>query len=484
MTERVEIGGLRIAKCLYELVERRVAPGTGIDADAVWTALGQIVRDLAPHNRALLDERDAIQARVDAWHHAHRGQPLDVAEHEAFLREIGYLQPEVDDYELATADVDPEVAEVAGPQLVVPVDNARYALNAANARWGSLYDALYGSDAIAEDGGAERGGAYNPVRGARVVAAASEFLDEAVGLAEGRHGDVAGYALEAIDGRLTLVASLEDGRRIGLADPDKLVGYRRRGSGDLEVLALRNNGLHLEFRFDRSSPVGSAHAAGLSDVILEAAITTIQDCEDSVAAVDAEDKARVYRQLARHHAGHPAGHEFDKGGRQITRKPEPRSRPTPDPDGARPHRCPGGACCWCATSASTCTPTRCHRRRRRGDPRGLPRRHGHRARRGPRPRRRGRRCRNSRAGSVYIVKPKLHGPAEVAATVALFARVEQALGLAPQHLKIGIMDEERRTTVNLKEACIRAARERSSSSTPASSIAPATRSTPTWRPAR
>jgi len=454
MTERVEIGGLRIARPLHELVRDEVAPGTGVEPERFWTALAAIVAELGPRNRELLATRDRLQARLDQWFAARRGGPVDPAEQEAFLREIGYLVPEGEPFEVTSANVDPEIASLAGPQLVVPLDNARYALNAANARWGSLYDALYGTDVIGEEGGAERGGEYNPVRGRLVMERAAAFLDETVPLAGGSHGEVAGYALADAGEGLRLVATLATGSHTTLHDPTQLAGFRGRPEAP-SLLLLRHHGLHIEIHLDRDDPVGRAHPAGVRDVVLEAALTTIEDGEDSVAAVDADDKVRIYRNWLGIMLGTLEA-SFEKGGRTLRRTLNP-DREYTAPDGtvltlpgralllarnaglhmytdavldAAGHEIPEGF----LDAMMTCLAAK-HDLLGRG------------------------RYRNSRAGSIYIVKPKLHGPEEVAATVELFARIEQALDLTPNTVKIGIMDEERRTTVNLLE-CIRAARER------------------------
>ena len=450
----VEIGGLRVSEVLYNLVRDEIAPGTDVDPDAFWTALGEIVQDLGARNRELLEDRDRIQEKMDRWYLERKGRPIDRAEYRTFLAEIGYLAPEGDHFELTTARVDPEIATVAGPQLVVPVDNARYALNAANARWGSLYDALYGTNVIPEEPGAEREEAYNPVRGAKVIDAAEAFLDDVAGLASGRYSEVTRFAVEEEDGVGRLIATLRVGGEVGLADPDQFRGYRR-DEGELSAVLLVNNGLHIEIRIDRGHPVGAAHPAGVKDVLLEAAVTTIQDCEDSVSAVDAEDKARVYGNWNGIMRG-TLETTFEKGGRPMTRRLNP-DREFTAPDGGKLNL-PGRSLLLVRnvgihmyTDSVTTS-----------DGAEIPEgfldamvtalaakhdliRHGEFV--------------NSASGSIYVVKPKLHGPAEVAATIDLFERVEAALGLERNTIKIGIMDEERRTTVNLK-AAIREARDR------------------------
>jgi len=454
MADYIETSGLRVDQQLYLLVRDEIAPGTGIDADSFWASFGKIVADLAPTNRALLDRRDGLQRQIDQWCLAHRSKPFDPGEYKTFLTEIGYLVAEGDAFQAASANVDREIAAISGPQLVVPLDNPRYALNAANARWGSLYDALYGTDVIPEDDGAEKGEAYNPRRGAKVIAYAEAFLDEAVGLAGGKFSQVAEFALQDAGGAKQLTARLQDGREVGLADVAKFAGYRET-AGQLSHLFFKNNGLHIELRIDRNHPIGKSHAAGVKDVVLESAVTTIQDCEDSVAVVDAADKVRVYRNWTGIMKGTLTA-RVDKGGKELLRSLNPdvcftaadgKAETLPGrslllvrnvgmhmytdavttADGAE---IPEGFLDAMVTALAAL-----HDLPRTG------------------------KFINSRTGSVYIVKPKQHSADEVAATVELFERVEQALGLTKNTLKLGIMDEERRLTVNLKQA-IRAARER------------------------
>jgi malate synthase len=450
MTERVSVAGLQVAKPLFDLVERDILPGTGVGSEQFWSGLAGIAERFGPHNRELLARRDALQQQIDDWHRGRAGVPHDPAAYREFLTAIGYLQAEGEDFEITTAQVDPEIARVAGPQLVVPVNNARYALNAANARWGSLFDALYGTDVLPEDDGAEKGSRFNPLRGARVIAAAKAFLDQAVPLAHGSYGQAIAYTVR--EGQLRV--TLSSGKHTGLADPAQFRGYRLDGER-LEALLLRNNGLHIEIYFATDHPIHEVHPTGIRDIFLESAITTIQDCEDSVAAVDAEDKVGVYRNWLGLMRGDLTV-SFSKGGGQVERSLAEDRRymgvdgsvvvlsgrslmlvrnvghlmttdAVLDRDGQAIFE---GQLDGLVTAACALH-----------DLKGLGR------------------FRNSATGSVYIVKPKMHGPDEVAFTVELFAAIEQVLGMAPNTLKVGIMDEERRTTLNLK-ACIRAARER------------------------
>jgi malate synthase len=451
MTDRIESGGLLIAKPLYDLVAEEIAPGTGVSPDSFWAALGEIVGELGPRNRELLRRRDVLQDKIDHWHLAHRGQSIDAAAYRRFLEEIGYLEPEGADFSVTTEKVDPEIALVAGPQLVVPVNNARYALNAANARWGSLYDALYGTDAIPDDDGAARSDTFNPIRAERVVANANGFLDAHLPLASGAsHADVDGYRIE--DGML--VATLADAANTGLAEPSQLVGYQGNPEIPTAIL-LRHHGLHIEIQLDRDHPIGRTSPAGVKDVVLESALTTIQDCEDSVAAVDAEDKLLVYRNWLGLMRGTLTA-RFNKGGKMRQRGLNP-DRVYRAPDGGQ-LTLPGRSLMLVRNVGHLMTTDAVLTAAGDEIPEGildgmitvfaaLHDLNGRSA------------LRNSRTGSVYIVKPKMHGPDEVQFAVDLFARIEQALGLARNTLKIGIMDEERRTTVNLKE-CIRRASER------------------------
>jgi len=454
MVKIIEGGGLKVDERLVHLVQDEIAPGTGVDPSAFWTSLGRIVKDLAPKNRELLEKRDTLQKKIDSWHLARKGKPIDKKEYRKFLIEIGYLVPEGEKFSVITAKVDAELAQVSGPQLVAPLDNARFALNAANARWGSLYDALYGTNVIPEEKGVERGETYNPTRGTRVVAQTEAFLDEVVGLEQGKFSDVTQYSLKDVGTTKQLIATLNDGRLVGLADRSKFVGFNEKNN-ELSSVWLRNNGLHIEIQIDRGHPVGKDHPAGVKDVVLEAAITTIEDCEDAVAAVDASDKTKIYSNWNGIVKGTLEA-TFEKNGRLTTRRLNPDKTFT-TPDG-KTLTLPGRSMLLVRNvgihmytdavtteggdeipegflDAMVTTLAAMHDLKGNG------------------------KYTNSKTGSFYIVKPKLHGPEEAAATVELFERVEDALGLERNTLKIGIMDEERRTTVNLKEA-IRIAKER------------------------
>ena len=450
MSQMIELHGLQVAPELKEFAENRALPGTGIEPDAFWKALSDLLHDLAPRNRELLAVRDDLQSRIDEWCRARQGGSVDGAEYEAFLREIGYLVEDKGGVTVETTKVDPEIASVAGPQLVVPVTNARYALNAANARWGSLYDALYGTDAISEDDGAEKGRGYNPKRGEKVIAWAREFLNASAPVSGASWTDATGFNIE--NGRLEILTA--DGRHLPLGDPKQFAGYRGT-AGEPSAILLRTNGLHAEIVIDRSSAIGSSDAAGISDVVLESALTTIQDCEDSVAAVDAEDKVLVYSNWLGLMKGDLAD-TFEKGGKTVTRRLA-EDRQYTAPDGST-LTLPGRSLMLVRNVGHLMTNPAIRLRDGSEAPEGLMdamftsliAMHDLNKTEGPK---------NSRAGSVYIVKPKMHGPDEVAFANETFGRVEDALGLERHTIKMGIMDEERRTTVNLAE-CIRQARHR------------------------
>jgi len=447
MTARIQKHRLAVAANLHDFIEQEALPGTGIASDAFWQGFDALVHELAPQNRALLAERDRLQSEIDAWHRQHPGPIADMAAYKAFLSGIGYLKPLPADSRIDTSRIDTELAEQAGPQLVVPVMNARYALNAANARWGSLYDALYGTDAISEDDGATRAGGYNPVRGAKVIAFGRAFLDQAAALESGSHSDAAAYRVA--NGQLEVV--LQNGSSSGLKQPAQFIGYTGDAAAPTAVL-LKNNGLHFEIQIDKQSAIGAQDGAGVKDIVMEAAISTIMDCEDSVAAVDADDKVVVYRNWLGLMLG-TLTEEVAKGGKTFTRRMNADRQYTAAAGGSltlhgrsllfirnvghlmsnpaildgEGREIPEGI-----MDAVVTTLIALHDQQRRG---------------------------NSRTGSIYIVKPKMHGPDEVAFANTLFGAVESLLGLPQYTVKLGIMDEERRTSVNLA-ACIAAARHR------------------------
>ncbi len=463
MTERTPRHGLQVATELDRFIEQQVLPATGVASDTFWSGFAAIVRDLAPKNTALLVERERLQGELDTWHGANPGPIRDMVAYRTFLETIGYLVPPPAGARVSTENVDAELASQAGPQLVVPILNARYALNAANARWGSLYDALYGTDAIAETGGAEKGNGYNPVRGAKVIAFARNLLDQAAPLAGASHTDATGYSVTG--GKL--VISLAGGKTTGLADPAQFVGYQGEAASPSAVL-LKHNGLHIDIRIDRGTEIGRADAAGIADVVLEAALSTIMDLEDSIAAVDAQDKLLAYANWLGIMQG-SLTEQVTKGGKTFTRglNPDREYIGGFGADGGYGHavgqpvrrhgrslmflrnvghlmtnpailyddgkEIPEGILDAVITTAIAMVDLK-----RQGDWNAL---------------------RNSRMGSVYIVKPKMHGPKEVAFAAELFSRVEALLGLPANTVKLGIMDEERRTSVNL-QACIAAAASR------------------------
>lgn len=448
MPEYVTVGKIKVAKIIYDFFSEKVVPEAELDVDKFWQDFEQIVLDFTPRNRELLEKRERLQEQIDEWHKENK--EFDPAKYKAFLEEIGYLEEEVEDFEISTTNIDDEIAKVAGPQLVVPINNARYAINAANARWGSLYDAFYGSDIIPEDNGAQKGTTYNPIRGNKVIAKSREFLDMAVPLASGSHHDSTKY--EVKDGKL--LVTLKEGKQVGLKDEEKFVGYQGDEASPSSIL-LKNNGLHIDIQIDPNDPVGKTDAAGVKDIVLESAITTIMDCEDSVTAVDAQDKLEVYENWLGLIRGELTA-TFRKGDRTIERKfNDDRVYKTPEggeltlsgrvlmlvrnvghlmvnnavlnEDGSEAYE---GILDAVFTSVIA-------KHNLLGKGKYI----------------------NSKKGSIYIVKPKMHGSEEVKFTNDLFARVEDMLELERNTLKIGIMDEERRTSLNLKN-CIYEGRER------------------------
>jgi malate synthase len=456
MTDRVSVGNLRVARVLHDFVNNEALPGTDIDPDSFWAGVDKVVADLTPQNQDLLNRRDELQAQIDKWHRQRVIAPIDMDAYRQFLIEIGYLLPEPDDFTITTSGVDDEITTTAGPQLVVPVLNARFALNAANARWGSLYDALYGTDVISESDGAEKGAGYNKVRGDKVIAYARKLLDEAAPLASGSWADATGLSI--VDGQLQIAIGAG---AAGLASPEKFVGYSGElGSPSWSVL-LVNHGLHIEILIDPESPIGKTDRAGIKDVVLESAVTTIMDFEDSVTAVDADDKVLGYRNWLGLNRGDLA-EAVTKDGKTFTRALNA-DRTYTTPDGGE-LTLPGRSLMFVRNVGHLMTNDAIVWSE--GDEEkavfegimdalftGLTAIHGLRAgdANGP--------LVNSRTGSIYIVKPKMHGPAEVAFTCELFSRVEDVLGLPQGTLKVGIMDEERRTTLNLR-SCIKAAADR------------------------
>ena len=457
MTQRTTIHGLQVATELFDFINSRVLPGTGVSSDTFWQGFDAIVADLAPKNAALLAERDRLQTELDTWHKANPGPITDMAGYRKFLETIGYLVPVPADAKATTANVDAELAIQAGPQLVVPILNARYALNAANARWGSLYDALYGTDAISEADGCEKGPGYNEKRGAKVIAFARKFLDESAPLASGSHADATGYAM--VGGQLQV--TLKGGATTGLKDAAQLVGYQGAAAAPASVLML-HNGLHFDLIINRATPIGQTDPAGVSDLVMEAALSTILDLEDSVAAVDAQDKVLAYSNWLGILKG-DLTEDVAKGGKTFKRGLNA-DRVYTSPQGDAEVRLHGRSLLFLRNVGHLMTnPAILWGAQGQEIPEGIMdavvtttialhdlQGHGQLAS-GP--------IRNSRTGSVYIVKPKMHGPKEVGFAAELFGRVEQLLGLPESTVKLGIMDEERRTSVNLK-ACIAAAASR------------------------
>ncbi len=450
MTEYINHGSLKVSKELDDLINKKVCIGIDLEPENFWASFEKVIEEFTPRNRALLDKREDLQKKIDDWHLANKGKPIDKAEYKSFLKEIGYLLEEPEDFSIETKNVDPEIASIAGPQLVVPVMNARFALNAANARWGSLYDALYGTDMISEEDGAEKAGAYNPKRGAKVIEFSKKFLDENIPLSQGSYKDIT--AFQILDGKLQI--TLSDQTQTTIEDDSKFIGYVGTTENPTGIL-LKNNLLHLEIQIDRNDSIGGDDPAGIKDVLVESAVTTIQDCEDSVAAVDGIDKAEVYGNWLGLMKG-DLSETFSKNGKSLTRTLN-KDREYFDAS-SKTFSLPGRSTMLVRNVGHLMTNPGIldanneevfegimdamftiaigkHDVLSSGD------------------------LSNSRAKSIYIVKPKMHGPEEVKLTCDLFAAVEKAVGLDPLTVKVGIMDEERRTTVNLKE-CIKVAKDR------------------------
>ena len=448
--ETVTASGLTIDRALFDFVNDQAIPGTGVDPEKFWQGFADIIKQFAPRNRQLLAQRDKLQAQIDDWHIKRRGETHDAAAYKQFLIDIGYLVEPGPAFEISSENVDPEIAALAGPQLVVPVMNARFALNACNARWGSLYDALYGTDAISTSNGAEMTQGYNPIRGANVMARGREFLDRHFPLVESSYKDIQSLSVEGQD----LLAKLKGGESVALLRPEQFVGYRGKAKNPALIL-LKNNGLHIEIVIDPNSRIGASDPAGIKDLVLESALTTIMDCEDSVAAVDAEDKMLVYKNwLGLMQA--TLEEEVSKGGKTFVRRMQG-DREYCSPTGET-FSLPGRSLMFVRNVGHLMTTPAILDGEGREIPEGIMdgmitslaaihdlKQTGS--------------LQNSRSGSVYIVKPKMHGPQEVAFTDELFGAIEEVLGLPKATLKVGIMDEERRTSVNLIE-CIRAAKER------------------------
>ena len=447
MTNRTQCHQLHIDNTLYQFLQNEVLPHSGLDSDAFWEGFSQLVHDLAPKNRELLAKRDALQEQLDTWHKANPGPIQDMAAYKDFLSEIGYLLPQPEHVRVQTQNVDSAITSQEGPQLVVPINNARSALNAANARWGSLYDALYGTDAIPHADGAEPTGSYNPVRGEKVIAFARDFLDQSIPLQQGSHKNATAYAI--VDGALRI--TLDDGSTTTLQQPDALLGYRG-DTNQPEAIVFIHNGLHFEIQIDRSHPIGKDDAAGIKDILLESAVTTIMDCEDSVATVDAEDKTLAYRNWLGLITG-TLTEDIEKGGKTFTRRLNP-DREYTDLQG-NTQKLPGRSLMFIRNVGHLMTNPAILDKEGNEIPEGIMDAviTGLIAKRDLELKL------NSQTGSVYIVKPKMHGPDEVAFADELFARAEDLIQVPRNTLKMGIMDEERRTTINLK-ACIAAASER------------------------